>query len=1604
MQRVARWWRRQDRRWGWAWRVGNGLAALLIVATVAIPVFEQFIHTSRYRLNADTLGLVGQTDKTLLKQLTYDADAQTYQFNKDSVHAYDPQAKLQTQVGTAPKSTYALDVPADFAKGVTYHDINSQLDFSLVPQFTALPGKQVSGHLVFPLDGDSQAIYTLKNNGLKEDIVVPQVSGDTMSFSYQLNLPKTLAARVIPDSGGAIGIYSADPSLFGNISYGSDADRTAVEKARERGAKTNLVFGLPAPVIKAADGAALNGASARFELNGTTLRVVAEHLSGVTTPITIDPSVVVTSTSDFQTGGNNDSNIDFSTSDQINRGALTGGSVGSWTTSSQNFAGARGYAASAAYNGYLYLLGGDVSTTVTQYAPINSDGTIGAWANTSSFTTNRTDLSAVVYNGYLYLAGGYNTSTYTTYGDIQYAPINSDGSLGSWQTSATGLPSDRCDFGLEAYNGYLYTIGGYTDTDVTNDVSYAPIHADGTIGSWVSTGSFTTARGDLSTAVYNGYLYILGGNNAGMSTSYSDVQYAPINADGTVGSWATTTALPTVRTNASAVAYNGYLYMMAGRVSGATSSDVLYASINANGTVGSWTATKSLNTGRNKTTIQAYNDYLYIMGGQNSTSTDQSTTEIAKIDPAGITQNWTNDNTHTINAKRAQACAVAYGGRLYVIGGSTSDDGTHNVKTVQYTTLAADGTLGSWSTGTNLPLYSSSMGCAAANGYIYTLGGYTTSSSTSSGSSSGVVYYASINVSTGALGSWSTGTSLASKGTPEAPGVFIYGGYIYSVGGRYSGTGTSATGVYYAPLNTTTGNVGSWATASSLSVDLNNRGYARVGSYLYAFGGMSGSSPRQQTEYAHINANGSLGSWTSGPNLPTATGFNKGTSVNGCMYSLGGENSSGSALNAVFYACPNADGSITSWNSAPNLATATTDMGVAAYNGYIYGVGGWTTGTINSTLYAGVNNGGSGSIDSAWGTTSSLQSSSQLRSVASNGYVYLLNADSSGSYMGKVWYTPINADGSLGSWMPTTTMASAVTYFSPVIVNNYLYVISGFNGSADLTTTQYAPINADGTLGSWQTTTASFTHTNGSLYARDAYVATVYNNTIYIIGGNGGVDTAEVDYGIPNTNGDITAWHTTTSLPSTNYAPAATAYNGYLYVVGGIVGSTPTNSVVYAPINSDGTIGSWTATSSINTPQITSVTAYDGFIYLAGGSDGSNAYDNVQHAVIHSDGTLGSWQSDYSLSTQFYLTAVFAVNGYIYGVPIYPAHVYYHPLNVQARTGHYSKLIDFGSAVNVSGITYNGTLPGGASAISYKAAGSDGVFSQSGKPADITATSPCTTSLPGVRYMFVSVVLDDSTGSAVFPDANGANANLTDITVSYSSGHPPPNIRLRGGQTLQQGSLSALDTCIDQTTAATPQVVQNAQGSSGTGNVSSLTVSLPAATQIGNLIIITSILNNGTLPLPSGFTDLSSGTGMSVYAKVSTTGENSWTLSQSGMVGTWQAFEISGAAMPSQSPASSIASNTTTISSPSPGSLSGSNLVLAFGWAGKSGGGTTGPTLNAVSAGWTTLPTAGTTINSGYNHTLEAAYMEASSGSPICTFTFSTAEDLVGDVVVVPGA
>ncbi|MBN1478168.1 hypothetical protein JXA47_15535 [Candidatus Sumerlaeota bacterium] len=207
------------------------------------------------------------------------------------------------------------------------------------------------------------------------------------------------------------------------------------------------------------------------------------------------------------------------------------------------------------YEGYVYLIGGrpsgETSTThaidTVYYAPVNTDGSLGTWQATTSLPGNRCAHGAYAYDGTMYVWGGWD-ETYVTHNECYYATINGDGTLGAWTTSAVTIPDgagqpqmDAFGQGVLGYENHIYIIGGErNDASKTDACYHCDIQSSGDYGTWQTTATMPFVDWFHGVAVHEGtaeaYLYLVGGNHSG--TTESQIYISTINTDGSLGAWA----------------------------------------------------------------------------------------------------------------------------------------------------------------------------------------------------------------------------------------------------------------------------------------------------------------------------------------------------------------------------------------------------------------------------------------------------------------------------------------------------------------------------------------------------------------------------------------------------------------------------------------------------------------------------------------------------------------------------------------------------------------------------------------------------------------------------------------------------------------------------------------------------------------------------------------------------------------------------------------------------------------------------------------------------------------------------------------------------------
>ena len=357
------------------------------------------------------------------------------------------------------------------------------------------------------------------------------------------------------------------------------------------------------------------------------------------------------------------------------------------------------------------------------------NGDLSNWTATTPLLQPMTAHGGASYGGYIYSIGGVPDTS-----EVEMAhPDSSTGAISAW-TTATALPDQKAGIAVAAYNGTLYVTGGTSTQHMSNtssDVFYAQIHTDGSLGAWMTGPQMPSARRGSAATAGNGYLYVIGGGQ-GANCCLNNVWYSALGANGAPGNW-NTAQLPDNVLRASAVTNNGYLYVIAGTGTNNARNTVLYAQIGANGAPGQWTTLTAPWTARRDQAAAAAGGYLYVMGGC-SDNNHPPTSELPDVWKAPFNTDGSLGTWATTSAfanPRRSMIAVASGAYLYAFGGargSTRNSGNRfaEVLVAQFGTPPppGDGGTGDGSAGTGGSGGSAGSGAAGGAGGSGGIGGH----------------------------------------------------------------------------------------------------------------------------------------------------------------------------------------------------------------------------------------------------------------------------------------------------------------------------------------------------------------------------------------------------------------------------------------------------------------------------------------------------------------------------------------------------------------------------------------------------------------------------------------------------------------------------------------------------------------------------------------------------------------------------------------------------------------------------------------------------------------------------------------------------------------
>jgi hypothetical protein len=310
----------------------------------------------------------------------------------------------------------------------------------------------------------------------------------------------------------------------------------------------------------------------------------------------------------------------------------------------------RGGAATAYYNDYIYVLGGDTALSETWndvfYTRINTGtytitGRIEPWGTTTPlpdgiYPDGVYRHEAAALNGYIYSFGGKEDVTPGgfVFDDVLFAEIQPDGTLGSWQQTA---PLPQALFGLESVilNGRIYALGGAGSAGISRRQVYfaEPDPVNGTISAWHTTeplpepgigGYYDSAVTALVSGQYPDRIYVIGGSSGLIAPTYSPYVFfsEPSTTTGEITDWTFIgdQPLPFNCFSSEGASYDsGLLLAIAGAWNNATdpSGDVRVTLVELEtGWTGEWFSTIAMDPARFlHSTVQDAAGWLYSIGG-----------------------------------------------------------------------------------------------------------------------------------------------------------------------------------------------------------------------------------------------------------------------------------------------------------------------------------------------------------------------------------------------------------------------------------------------------------------------------------------------------------------------------------------------------------------------------------------------------------------------------------------------------------------------------------------------------------------------------------------------------------------------------------------------------------------------------------------------------------------------------------------------------------------------------------------------------------------------------------------------------------------------------
>lgn len=524
-------------------------------------------------------------------------------------------------------------------------------------------------------------------------------------------------------------------------------------------------------------------------------------------------------------------------------------------------------------------------------------------------------MAGAVYANRVYLVGGSCAQVGTTASapcgatyaanrqDTIYAKIdnsnnivdNSTGSSsGSWAFTSGKMNPVRRRAVSFGYNGYIYSLAGYSGTASLQDLLFAKIDVStGDMGDFSSSGVVVTPRWDLRAIVSNGYVYAIGGCATGTAPSGCTAMQQQIqtfqlynNDSGAPVSYSSGNNIGVDRIGGSATLLNGYLYYAGGCTDTACATvngTVYYAAVDADGGIGTFSTGNALPSSATRTwgKLLAAGNTLYYVGGQTGAGINTAvgsiyyTTSFSSGNPTWNSSTATKGigDTGAGAQARTQFGATVWNNRIYVAGGYNASSTVQSTVYVSPDLSAGGNITSNWTSSTAFNVARAGVAMVSYANNLYLFGGYDGTNYLNDSQ------FASLGYKVGTI-TQSGSTVTSASGSPTFTSSMIGSTLFYAADGSTSTitavpSSTTLTVDVSKTVSSATsytiqdGSVGSWTYSTSMPGAVRDGEAFASNGYLYLIGGRSAATTcLPNTLVTPISANTTIASG----NNPTGVG------------------------------------------------------------------------------------------------------------------------------------------------------------------------------------------------------------------------------------------------------------------------------------------------------------------------------------------------------------------------------------------------------------------------------------------------------------------------------------------------------------------------------------------------------------------------------------------------------------------------------------------------------------------------------------------------------------------------------------------------------------